>query len=299
MGLFPPLRLILVPIALIMIIFQEANAIHDWLAGQRRQGRSIGFVPTMGALHAGHLALIQEARNGDDCSVASIFVNPTQFNDPADYEKYPVTIEADIRLLEEAGCDLLFLPPVKEIYPDGLETTRTYDLGSLELLWEGRYRPGHFQGVCRVMDRLLSLVQPTHLYMGLKDYQQCMVVQRLLDLLPEQLATTLVPCPTLRESDGLAMSSRNRRLDAAQRALAPMLYEVLQECRHSLRAGEPASVLQQYRQKLVVNGFRLDYLALANASDLQELENWKEGQPAVLLLAAFCGDVRLIDNLMV
>lgn len=282
-----------------MTIFHEANAIHTWLANQRGEGRSIGFVPTMGALHAGHLALVEAAREGDDCSVVSIFVNPTQFNDPADYEKYPVTIEADIRMLEEAGCDLLFLPPVTEIYPDGLETNHTYDLGALELEWEGRYRPGHFQGVCRVMDRLLSLVQPTHLYMGLKDYQQCMVVQRLLELLPEQLTTTLVPCPTRRESDGLAMSSRNRRLDPAQRTLAPLLYEVLQECRNSLRNGEPASVLQQYRQKLVDNGFRLDYLALANARDLQELDNWNEQQAAVLLLAAFCGEVRLIDNLIV
>ena len=176
----------------------------------------------MGALHQGHLALLSRALGAGDFSIVSIFVNPTQFNDPSDYEKYPVTIEEDIRLLEANGCHMLFLPAASEIYPNGTELSQPYELGALEQSWEGRYRRGHFQGVCQVMDRLLELVQPDHLYMGLKDYQQCQVVKRLLTLTGRDQQIQFIPCPTLRENDGLAMSSRNRRLPAADREKAPL-----------------------------------------------------------------------------
>lgn len=287
------------PIALIMIIFHEAETIRQYLQQQRKKGSRLGFVPTMGALHEGHLALLQNAIDAGDFSVASIFVNPTQFNDPSDYQKYPITIEEDIRLLESRGCAMLFLPSASEIYPNGTEMSHPYDLGALEQRWEGRYRPGHFQGVCQVMDRLLGLVQPDHLYMGLKDYQQCQVVQRLLALTGRDRETLFIPCPTLREADGLAMSSRNRRLPASDREKAPLLYQTLQSIRASLQPGEVEKQLIPHRQHLIGRGFRPDYLALADARTLEEIHQWDGRQEAMVLVAAYLGEVRLIDNVEV
>lgn len=281
-----------------MIIFQEAEVLKNYLEGKRRHGQTVGFVPTMGALHEGHLALVNRSLAENDCTVVSIFVNPTQFNDPADFAKYPISTDRDIELLETGGCDILFLPSVAEIYPEGLVATSNYGLGDLEKLWEGFYRPGHFQGVCQVMDQLLQLVLPDHLYMGLKDYQQCMVVKRLLQLTGLGDRVELVPCPTLREADGLAMSSRNRRLTATARAMAPAIYSCLQEIKSELKPGPTHELMEQYRQRLVVKGFRLDYLALVDASTLKEVEIWNGEQLLVLLVAAFCEDVRLIDNLL-
>ena len=187
----------------------------SWLSSQRIKGKTIGFVPTMGALHAGHINLIENCRRDSDLTVCSIFVNPAQFNDPKDFEKYPVSIEKDIEMLTNAGSSVLFLPSVEEIYPTGRTNLETYDLGSLETLLEGRYRPGHFQGVCQVMSRLLNRVEPDHLFMGQKDFQQCLVVQRLINILNLRLEFHIVP--TVREKDGLAQSSRNLRLTADQR----------------------------------------------------------------------------------
>lgn len=282
-----------------MIILHEAAALENYLGKKRKEGATIGFVPTMGALHEGHLALLKTAVEAGNYSVASIFVNPTQFNDPKDFEKYPVTIEEDIRLLEENGCNLLFLPSVNEIYPNGTTNPEHYDLGELETVWEGYYRPGHFQGVCQVVDRLLQLTHPDFLYMGLKDYQQCMVIKRLLELKPVHSGTALVPCPTLREDDGLAMSSRNRRLNEKERQLAPLLFQTLQHISRELNPGPVDLLFNRYRDKLTNAGFRLDYLALAHAKSLEEIKDWDGKEKAVILLAAFNGEVRLIDNLAV
>jgi len=198
-----------------MILFKRSEDLQQWVLEQKNKGQITGFVPTMGALHEGHIQLIKACRSMVDQTVCSIFVNPVQFNNPEDFEKYPVSIEKDIQMLHEAGTDVLFLPSVEEIYPQGKTGLETYDLGPLETLLEGRYRPGHFQGVAQVMSRLLKLVQPDHLFMGQKDFQQCLVVQRLIEImhLPVQLHTV----PTVREADGLAQSSRNRRLTAEQR----------------------------------------------------------------------------------
>ncbi|HWB92540.1 MAG TPA: pantoate--beta-alanine ligase, partial [Puia sp.] len=198
-----------------MVIFKYAADLAGWLKKQRAAGQKINFVPTMGALHAGHISLITISKNRPSLTVCSIFVNPTQFNDPKDFQKYPITIDKDILLLEHAGADVLFLPGIGELYPAGLEDLEHYDLGPLESLLEGKYRPGHFQGVCQVMQRLLNIVRPDDLFMGSKDYQQCMVVQRLLTLM--DLPTNLHRCPIVREPDGLAMSSRNVRLTPEQR----------------------------------------------------------------------------------
>ncbi len=208
-----------------MILFRRSDDLSKWLNQETASGKSIGFVPTMGALHAGHISLITISKKETDITVCSIFVNPTQFNDPKDFQKYPITLEKDIALLEAAGVDILFLPGVSELYPTGTANLEHYDLGQLENLLEGKYRPGHFQGVCQVMYRLLHLVRPDHLFMGQKDYQQCMVVQRLLTLLG--LPIQLHRCPIIREADGLAMSSRNQRLSPAQRANATAIYRAL------------------------------------------------------------------------
>ena len=199
-----------------MIIYKRAGDLAIWLEKQRLARQTIGFVPTLGALHEGHISLIAISKQSTALTVCSIFVNPTQFNDPKDFQKYPITLEKDLPMLEKAGVDVLFLPEVAEMYPGGTKGLETYDLGSLETLLEGKFRPGHFQGVCQVMRRLLEMVRPDDLFMGSKDYQQCMVVQRLLTLM--QLPATLHRCPIVREADGLAMSSRNRRLDPGQRA---------------------------------------------------------------------------------
>src|SRR5579872_6663216 len=208
-----------------MIIYKKAGDLASWLEKQRQAGQSIGFVPTMGALHEGHISLITISKKTTSLTVCSIFVNPTQFNDPKDFQKYPVTIEKDIALLEKAGTDVLFLPGVEEVYPQGTSALEQYDIGPLETIFEGKYRPGHFQGVCQVMRRLLEIVRPDQLFMGSKDYQQCMVVQRLLGLIG--IPATLHRCPILREPDGLAMSSRNMRLTPAQRSQATAIYKAL------------------------------------------------------------------------
>jgi pantoate--beta-alanine ligase len=165
-----------------MVLFKTADKLHNYLDLKRKQGKTCGFVPTMGALHAGHISLVKACKKDNDLCVVSIFVNPTQFNDKADFEKYPLTPEQDIALLEQHGCDILFMPPASEIYPGGIIPSHHYELGELETVLEGKFRPGHFQGVCMVVDRLLQLVQPNRLYLGQKDYQQCMVITRLLAL---------------------------------------------------------------------------------------------------------------------
>lgn len=279
-----------------MIIFKSAATISQWLRHRQENGDSVGFVPTMGALHAGHLSLISQARAASGLTVCSIFVNPTQFNDPADYAQYPVTIEQDINLLEKAGCDLLFLPEVAEIYPEGTtEPGPLYDLGRLETLLEGHFRPGHFQGVCRVVDRLLQIIHPDQLFLGQKDYQQCMVIRRLLEITGMQ--TRLVIGPTLRENDGLAMSSRNVRLTKEGRQKAPEINKVLREIRAQLQPGGLKPYKEAATTQLTKAGFRVEYIEIADAVTLEPQEQWDGKLPLVALAAAFIDGVRLIDNL--
>jgi pantoate--beta-alanine ligase len=270
-----------------MILFKRAGDLAGWLDRQRTTGQSIGFVPTMGALHPGHISLIDISKRSTSLTVCSIFINPTQFNDPKDFQKYPVTIEQDIFLLEKAGTDALFLPEAGELYPGGTKDLEKYDLGPLETILEGKYRPGHFQGVCQVMRRLLDLVRPDHLFMGQKDYQQCMVVRRLLELMGA--GTELHPCPIVREADGLAMSSRNLRLTEVQRAEAPAIYRALS----LLKEGGP-TLIGEARKILEVAGFRIDYVEIAEAKTLMPADN---DHDRVALVAAFLGEIRLIDNM--
>ncbi|HNJ94430.1 MAG TPA: pantoate--beta-alanine ligase [Ferruginibacter sp.] len=279
-----------------MIIFKKAADIGIFLQQKRQKNPKTGFVPTMGALHQGHISLIESACSENDLVVCSIFVNPTQFNDPKDFQNYPITIENDIDLLEKAGCDALFLPAVEEMYPAGLENKKTYALGYLETVLEGRYRPGHFQGVCQVVHRLLTIVPADRLYLGQKDFQQCMVIRKMIEL--ENLHTEIVICPTLRETDGLAMSSRNMRLDKTAREKAVEISRTLLHIKSSLKAGDLSELKTAAVEQLNRTGFKTDYVEIADADTLELIGRWDGKQKLVALCAAFLGEVRLIDNML-
>ena len=281
-----------------MILFKKITDLRKWLDAQQQEGRRIGFVPTMGALHEGHISLINASVKENTLTACSIFVNPTQFNDPKDFARYPVTIEKDIDWLEESGCDVLFLPSVEEIYPEGNKAKQYYDLGYIESVLEGKFRPGHFQGVCMVVHRLLEIIKPSNLYMGQKDYQQCMVIGKLIQLLGLDRKINLRICPILRENDGLAMSSRNRRLDAAERKKAVAIYECLLMIRSSVKPGDLKMLKETGTKKLVQAGFKVDYVEIANATTLEIINQWDGHTPLVALIAAFMNEVRLIDNML-
>jgi pantoate--beta-alanine ligase len=279
-----------------MIIIQRTHFLTDYLSKQRSKGLTIGFVPTMGALHEAHINLIKHSAELCNINVCSIFVNPTQFNDTADYDKYPVTLESDIRKLSASKVSVLFVPPVSEVYREGTGALEHYDLGYLETILEGKFRPGHFQGVCQVMSRLLRTVDPDYLFMGQKDFQQCMVIRKLLTYLNQNIS--LVTCPTIREQDGLAMSSRNTRLTAAERAKAPLIYQTLIEIKNSIAPGHLEKLKQDAVNRLTLGGFRVEYIELADAATLSPRTEWNGRDELVAVAAAFLGDVRLIDNML-
>ncbi len=278
-----------------MILFKRADELKQYLLKHSLPGKKRGFVPTMGALHEGHISLIRRCRQESGLVICSIFVNPTQFNDPADFEKYPITIENDILLLESAGTDILFLPSVNEIYPDGTPSEH-YALGDIENLLEGSFRPGHFQGVCQVMFRLLRAVEPHLLFMGEKDYQQCMVIKQLLRLM--ESSTELVISPTQRETSGLAMSSRNMRLSEKGKETAAIIYQALRWIKAHLQKGPTDGLIDYANAMLTAAGFdKIDYISIAHADTLIPVTSWDDNTPVVALAAAFLEQVRLIDNL--
>ena len=280
-----------------MILFKQVADISAYLERQGKKALQTGFVPTMGALHQGHLSLIKESKKENELTVCSIFVNPTQFNDPKDFEKYPTTIEQDIYQLETAGCDVLFLPNVAEMYPKGTAPVKHYELGYFENILEGKYRPGHFQGVCQVVDRLLQIVQPDNLYIGQKDYQQCMVIKKLIDIMGFQ--TNVHICPTLREANGLAMSSRNMRLNDAEREQAAELFKTLTVIKETIGKETITDIKANAMLYLSGKGFKPDYIELADATTLEPIIEWNGQASLVALVAAFLNEVRLIDNIII
>jgi pantoate--beta-alanine ligase len=259
---------------------------------QQNPRQQIGFVPTMGALHEGHLTLIKQAKQECEVVVCSIFVNPTQFNNQEDLAKYPRTTEADVALLTSAGCDILFLPEVAAMYPAEVRTTLHF--GSLE----GKFRAGHFNGVGLVVSKLFHIVKPTKAYFGQKDLQQCLIIKQLLR--DYSFDITLIIVPTVRETDGLAMSSRNKRLTEAQRQLAPKIYEALQAAKQALQQGTAlATIHKNYTDFLHhYRGFSVEYFEIANTIDLQPIAQPIKGQEIAFVTAVFLGEVRLIDNLV-
>jgi pantoate--beta-alanine ligase len=250
----------------------------------------------MGALHQGHISLIERSRKDNSITVCSIYVNPAQFNDPKDFEKYPVTIDQDTYMLESEGCDILFLPGVEEIYLTGTQLREKYDLGYLETILEGKYRPGHFQGVCMVMQRLLGIVKPTNLYLGQKDFQQCLVIKKLIEGNFSGIDTNI--CPIIREPDGLAMSSRNKRLNEEERKRAPAIYSALQNIKENFKKEKLQILKSNAVARLSEQGFKVDYVEIADAVNLHPATQWDGKQKLVALVAAFLNEVRLIDNMV-
>ena len=282
-----------------MNIFTTTEDIQSHIRKAREKGQVVGFAPTMGALHPGHVSLIKASKAHTDVTIVSIFVNPAQFNDPADYKKYPITTDKDIALLEQSGTDILFLPAVEDIYPNGISHLEHYDLGYLETLLEGVYRPGHFQGVCQVMARLLGIVRTNHLFMGQKDYQQCMVVKKLLELLHIDKKVQLHICPTVREADGLAMSSRNLRLSPAARQKAVVISKALRYVKENVRPGDVSGLIAKAKKMLLDEQFEVDYFEIADAGNLSPVTQWDGHIKLVAITAAFVEGIRLIDNMIV
>ncbi len=278
-----------------MILIKQSADLSRYLLSHKIAQKNTGFVPTMGALHEGHLSLLKHAINNNEVTVCSIFVNPTQFNDPDDFKKYPKTIESDLVALEAAGTNIVFIPGVRDIYPAGINSLPEFDLGNLERVLEGTFRPGHFQGVCQVMSRLLKIVRPGNLYMGQKDYQQCMVVNRLLQIMNDGVILHTVA--TQREPDGLAMSSRNVRLNPAERIKAASISDAL----HFIQENAFAMTIEDLRDKAIAmleaQTFRVDYVEIVHALTLEALTEIEVGQPTVALAAAYMHEVRLIDNM--
>lgn len=280
-----------------MHLLTTLDALRQYVNDQKRQGHTLGLVPTMGALHAGHLSLVAASRAANARTVASVFVNPIQFNNPDDLARYPRTLEADAAMLDAAGCDAVFAPPAAEMYPR--PPALKFDFGFLETVMEGRFRPGHFNGVGVVVAKLFHLVQPDRAYFGQKDLQQCAVVKRLIDDLSFPLE--LVVCPTEREPDGLAMSSRNRNLTAGERAAAPFLFAELTQAKTALAGGQAVETVKAAVERHFSENaaFRLEYVEVADPTTLQPLTGPLAGRPAALCVAAFLGKVRLIDNVLV
>ncbi|MBX2915376.1 MAG: pantoate--beta-alanine ligase [Cyclobacteriaceae bacterium] len=277
-----------------MKIFKEIESLRTYLKQIRQPAGLIGFVPTMGALHAGHLALIAASHQECNYTVCSIYVNPTQFNNPADLAKYPNTLDQDIAMLEQAGCDVLFCPTHTEMYPHPDHIR--FDFGLLDKTLEGEFRPGHFSGVALVVSKLLNIVRPDKAYFGQKDFQQYLIVSKLVADL--NFNVQLRCMPIVREPDGLAMSSRNTRLTSAQRKRALVFYQSLQQARARLHAGVAFEVVKAEVKSICENQpeIKLEYLALADTANLSLLKNVTT--QSILLIAGYVGEVRLIDNLI-
>ncbi len=281
-----------------MIIFTKVTALQHYILSQKKEGNLVGFTPTMGALHQGHLSLVELARKHCQITVVSIFVNPTQFNNQQDFALYPSTIEQDCLLLEKAGVDILFLPSVKEIYPSGTALKKQYNLGNLEKVLDGKYRPGHFQGVCQVVQRLLEIVKPDEFFLGQKDLQQCLVLKRLINLMGINIKLTIAP--TLREVSGLAMSSRNLRLNKEQLTQAASIYQQLIFIKDNIEKTPIGQLKEAAGKALLDNGFsKIDYVEITSIADLQPIQAYNPSIPSVALIAAFLGEVRLIDNMII
>jgi len=280
-----------------MLIFKTKNDLNQYLLNRRRLGEKIGFVPTMGALHEGHLSLINLSKKDHETTVCSIFINPTQFTNTQDFEKYPITIERDIQLLRASGCQVLFLPEVSEMYPEGVQLKEKYELGSIEHRWEGEFRPGHFQGVCQIVEKLLLLVEPDTLFLGQKDFQQVAILKQMLQVKKDLQWIQIIAGPTLRETDGLAMSSRNLRLSPEERLQATSIYKGFQQVKLELSKGEKSldNLCQNMEKLLLANGFsKVEYIAFVEPEQMVKIDKIQDKM--VLIVAAHLGEVRLIDN---
>ena len=275
-----------------MIVVNTAAELNSALANKPKEG--IGFVPTMGALHAGHRSLVERARRENDTVVVSVFVNPTQFNDKNDLRNYPRTPEADAAMLEAAGVDLVLFPSVEEIYPE--PDTRQFDFGQIDKVMEGATRPGHFNGVAQVVSRLFAIVEPTCAYFGEKDFQQIAVIRAMVKQLG--LKVEIIDCPIVRDTDGLARSSRNLLLTPAHRAAAPHIYEVLSAAQAKVGEMSPAELTAWVTAEVEKNELlKVIYFAAVDALSMQTIEEWSDSERVQGCIAVQAGEIRLIDNI--
>lgn len=277
-----------------MELIQTIRELRAKLDALRGEGKTIGLVPTMGALHAGHASLVKRAVAENDVVVVSDFVNPTQFNDKDDLAKYPRTLDADCRLLESCGAAFVFAPSVEEIYPE--PDTRTFSYAPLDTVMEGKYRPGHFNGVCQIVSKLFLIVEPTRAYFGEKDFQQLAIIREMVRRYPFDLQ--IVGCPIVREADGLALSSRNARLSGEQRKQALQISKALFASVDYAKSHTLAET-KAFVEKTIADaeGLRLEYFEIVDGNTLQTVGEWEESKYVVGCITVFCGEVRLIDNI--
>lgn len=275
-----------------MYVFRTIQGLRHYL--QDQNGQSVGFVPTMGALHEGHLSLLRQAKTEANLSVVSIFVNPTQFNDPKDLEKYPRQLGPDLDMLYRAECDVVLIPAVEEVYPPGASSD-AIDLGTLDAVMEGKFRPGHFKGVAQVVKRLLDIVMPHALFMGQKDFQQVAVIRHLIK--QYNIPVRLVMCPTIREPHGLAMSSRNALLDPEMRERSAVIHDTLQFAAEHFSHTDPRALEAECMERLSLPGFKPEYFDIVDGHTLQPATH--DTDYVVACCAVWAGNVRLIDNVVV
>lgn len=277
-----------------MKILMTIAETQRYLNDLRNANKSIGFVPTMGALHQGHLELLSRSKNENDISVCSIFVNPIQFNNPEDLKKYPRTFEADCSKLESVNCDVLFAPDATEMYPE--KNQKEYDFGLLEKVMEGKFRPGHFNGVAVVVKLLFDITEPHRAYFGEKDFQQLAVINAMVK--QEKLKVNIVPCATVREEDGLAMSSRNVRLTAEEREIAPIIYKTLTSIKERKYTFSIKELCDWAKSELNNTArMEIEYFEIVDSENLQPIHSFKDCPHSVACVASFLGSVRLIDNI--
>lgn len=278
-----------------MLVIKEITELQELIAKEKKSGQTIGFVPTMGALHPGHLALVDAAGQQSDYVVVSIFVNPTQFNNKKDLFNYPRTLYQDLEMLRKTACQLVFAPDERTMYPE--EDKRQFDFGKLEQVMEGQFRPGHFNGVAQVVSKLFDLVKPDKAFFGMKDFQQLAIIKSLIKKL--NLSVEIVSCPTIREKDGLAMSSRNQRLTGEQRENAPHVYRTLREARNKAREMSVEELKNWVIETIDKNEFlKTEYFEIVDNEQLNPAYTWDSPLNKVACIAVYCGEVRLIDNIV-
>lgn len=277
-----------------MQVFKKINHIRDFVHTQKEKGETVGFVPTMGALHEAHLSLVDYAKQETDIVAVSVFVNPAQFNNPDDLQKYPRDMEGDIQKLKQREVDVVFAPSEQEMYPEKI--TKQYNFGHLDKVMEGKLRPGHFNGVAIVVHKLFNIINPDKAYFGNKDYQQLVIIKQLTR--QENLPVEVVGCPIIRESDGLAMSSRNQRLSRQEREIAPVLYQTLKKAVELKNHKTVDDVKRFVSEKIKnTNAINLEYFEIADSNTLTSISEWNESDYPRGFIAAWLGDVRLIDNI--
>lgn len=279
-----------------MQVFNTKNELISLLDNYRKEGKKIGFVPTMGALHEGHLSLVKESRKNSDITVVSIFVNPTQFNDPEDLKRYPRTLDKDTELLATVGCDVVFAPSVEEIYPE--PDNRKFDFGYLESVMEGAKRPGHFNGVGQVVSRLFDIVRPEKAFFGMKDFQQVAIIRNMVKQLKYDIE--IVACPIIREESGLARSSRNTLLDEEHKRNAPHIYATLKKAREMASQMNVGELKEWIKREIDSNPcLETEYVEIVDDTTLKVTEDWKESGTKVICVAVYAGKIRLIDNMVI